>query len=280
MITEKAIQKAIRAGKSKWISDDGDRGAGRLALQLRTRDGGTVLAEWYAVSRKQGKRASAKIGAYPSMTLGEARSIFREDYEPRIRAGDAPRKAAPTAKGTLAELAEGYVADLRARGAKVAVQVERILEHALADIGRDRLASSVKPADIVPHLAAIHHRGSEVQANTVRAYLSACFAFGLKAEHDFTRKRTVASWGLTSNPVAAIPASEAAHRACDRFLTPAELRTFWTWLQGRRDKSLMASAVLLRISTGQRSEEVLRITCLGHDKRREAAEGWALSSFG
>jgi hypothetical protein len=48
----------------------------------------------------------------------------------------------------------------------------------------------------------------------VRAYLSACFAFGLKAEHDFTRKRTVASWGLTGNPVAAIPANSAVRKAC------------------------------------------------------------------
>ena len=115
MITEKAIQKAMKAAASKWIFDDGDRGAGRLGLQLRARDAGTVLAEWYAVSRRAGKRSTAKIGAYPSMTLGEARRIFREDYEPRIRAGEGPRKAAPTAKGTLAELIKGYVADLRAR---------------------------------------------------------------------------------------------------------------------------------------------------------------------
>jgi hypothetical protein len=65
MITEKAIQKAIRAGKSKWISDDGDRGAGRLAFHFRARDGGAVLAEWYAVSRRRAAQGGAHRERHP-----------------------------------------------------------------------------------------------------------------------------------------------------------------------------------------------------------------------
>jgi integrase len=66
--------------------------------------------------------------------------------------------------------------------------------------------------------------------------------------------------------VAAIPLNRAAVRAGQRFLSPVELRTLWLWCLEQRSESLLASAVLLRIATGQRSEEILRITAASYDK--------------
>jgi integrase len=264
MITDKSIQKALKVGKAVWLKDPGDRGSGRLGLHVRTLKT-RVTAEFYAISFRGGKRRMAKLGTYPAMSLSEARKRFQVEFSPRITAGEAPRIRAAEPLGSLTA---AYVADLRSRGAKVANIVEHILGHAARAIGKDRPASSITPADIVPHLAAIHARGAEVQANTVRAYLSACFAYGLKAEHDFTRKRTGGGWGLTVNPVAAIPPNASANRVGNRFLSPAELRTLWHWLLEYRERSLIASALLLRIATGQRSEEVLRITEASYEKGR------------
>ena len=68
--------------------------------------------------------------------------------------------------------------------------------------------------------------------------------------------------------MAAIPANAGARRACDRFLSPAEVKAFWAWLVAYQERSLIASAVLLRIATGQRSEEILRITADTYDRAK------------
>jgi hypothetical protein len=110
--------------------------------------------------------------------------------------------------GTVAELFTAYVASLRAAGKRSADLVEGFLETAGAAIGSSRPAAEVTPGDIVPHLSSIHDRGAKVHAGKVCAYLSAAFAYGLKAEHDYTRKDAGARWGIASNPIAAIPVAD------------------------------------------------------------------------
>ena len=268
MITDRQVQKVIREAsasgkKSIELKDPGERGAGRLTIIIRPR-AGRVSAEWFAIYYVAGSRKMAKLGSYPAMGVAEARRTFAADWAPKIAAGENPamerRQAA--AVGTLGELRDAYVASLRAAGKRVSNLVEGYLMPVVADIGADRPAASVMPEDIVPCLAAIHNRGSEAHANTVRAYISAMFSFGLKAEHDFTRQRTGAGWGLKTNPASAIPANKAARRVGNRFLSKAELRTFWHWLLPYRTESLIASAILLRIATGQRTEEILKIATM------------------
>jgi integrase len=82
----------------------------------------------------------------------------------------------------------------------------------------------------------------------------------MKAEHSYTRGDAGARWGLTNNPIAAIPLAEGVSNARDRFLSPVEVRTFWTWLETFDVDSKFAPALLLMLATGQRSEEILRIT--------------------
>jgi integrase len=104
------------------------------------------------------------------------------------------------------------------------------------------------------------------QADSVRSYISAAFNFGLRSANDYTQKMVGRSWGLIHNPVLAIPADREADRVGNRFLDPTELRTFWLWLEKHKKTALMAWAMLLRISTGQRSIEILRIRSDGYDK--------------
>ena len=135
-------------------------------------------------------------------------------------------------------------------------------------IGSSRPAAEVTPGDIVPHLSAIHDRGAKVHAAKVRAYLSAAFAYGLKAEHDYTRKDAGARWGIASNPISAIPVADGISNPRNRFLTPAEVRTLWTWLEGYDVDSRLAPALRLMLATGQRSEEILRITASTYESSR------------
>ena len=303
MITDKQIQKTIReasaSGKlSIELKDPGERGSGRLAIVVKPR-AGRVTAEWYAVYYLGGKRVKAKIGSYPVMTVAQVRLLFLTEYAPAISGGQDPTaaKRRQASTGTVGELFEAYVDHLRKdakRSAdaahdylmgrehrrafdKLAItipecrcgHVTSALSGAAKAIGGDRPAEAITAGDIVPHLAKIHGRGARVQANLVRSYLSAAFNFGLKAEHDFTRADIGARWGLRINPVAAIPVDAGARRVGDRFLSPAEFRTFWVWLDGYRNQSLLASALMLKMATGQRSEEILRISDGGYDRQKD-----------
>jgi integrase len=284
MITEKQIQKAIReaaaGGKAgKELRDDGERGTGRLVLWIKPR-GARVTAEWYAVFYRGGKRAKAKLGSYPAMSVAEARRVFLTDYAPVISGGSDPKaaKRRQTSAGTVAELFEAYVDHLRLGGKRSAKLVHGLLLSpktggAARAIGADRPAADITPGDIVPLLAKIHARGARVQANMVRAYLSSAFNFGLKAEHDFTKADIGARWALKINPVTAIPSDESARRVGNRFLSPAEFRTVWLWLSEFRERSRIASATMLKMATGQRTEEVLHISDTGYD-RHKAMLNW------
>ncbi len=282
MITEsqiKAALKRIGGGEKKSIDlrDGGPRGAGRLAMIIRA-SGERVISEWYAIYFREGKRTMAKVGSYPSLMLGEARKKFREEYAPAISAGADPAGVAARRRhrkegGTVRELFEAYVASLKAAEKRSAGAVERMLltgsHNAVGVIGGHRVASGIAPGDIVPHLAAVHSRGSIAMAATARAYLSAAFAFGLKGEHDYTQQSAGMRWGLKTNPVAAIPAPRGASKPGQRFLTPSEFRTFWLWLEGYAERSCVASAARLMLATGQRAEEVLRINEAVYEKPQQ-----------
>jgi integrase len=279
MITEKQIRKALRnapaSGKGAIeLRDHGERGAGRLVIIVKPRTG-RVTAEWYAVFFRRGMRAKAKLGSYPAMTVAEARLAFLTYYAPAIRAGDVPAvvsKRRESSAGTVGELFQAYIDNLRRDGKRSANMVHSLLlspKSGMAKaMGADRPAASIVPGDVVPHLAKIYNRGSRVQANIVRAYLSAAFAFGLKAEHDFTLADVDTRWGLKVNPIAAIPPDSGASHAGDRFLSPVEFRAFWVWLDGFRERSRLAAALMLKMATGQRSEEILGISDAGYDRQK------------
>jgi hypothetical protein len=276
MITDSKIKAALRRvtlGECTRVElrDGGERCAGRLVLVIRA-IGKRTVGEHYAVYHRDQKRRMCKLGSYPTLSLAEARKRFREEFAPAISAGAEPPSAAARRRhkasaGTVTALFAAYVENLRASGKRSADGVERILKEAASAIGRERVAGEVEPTDIVPYLAEIHGRGSAVMASIARAYLSAAFAYGMKAEHDYTRKDAGARWGIKSNPVAAIKADNVS-RPRNRFLSPTELLTFWRWLESYATDSGMAHVLRLMLATGQRTEEILRITTAGYERPR------------
>lgn len=259
-ITDTSIRAAIRrveaSGSPATIKDPGHRGAGRLALHVRP----GPVAEWYAVYYRQGRRQQAKLGNYPALSLSAARDLFRQEFAPAIASGSDPRAArreaarARSRQGTVADLFTAYVDHMKAAGRRSWREYERALltlSYAAADaLGRDRLASDVKPGDVAEYLGAIYRRGAASHADHIRSYMHAAFAWALKADHDYRQRAAGVRWGLQSNPVSAIPRDTAASQPGDRHLTPDELAEFWHWLSGR---TCNASMVLrLQIATGQR----------------------------
>jgi integrase len=276
VITERQITKAIRAaparaGRSITLTDDGERGAGRLALIVRAHKS-RVTAEWYARYYLGGKRSMAKLGSYPALPLVEARAKFLTDYAPTIKNGGAPTSAmvsmSKSKAGTLGALFTAYVDSLEQAGKRSAKNARYMLNKLAREIGAGRPASSILPGDIVPCLAAIHARGAGNLALATRTYILAAFNFGLRAENDYTRKNAGTTWGLTGNPAAAIPPDSTARHASNRFLSPAEFRAFWHWLVEYQRESMLAPVALLMMATGQRTEEILRIRDRDFDRER------------
>ncbi len=287
MITEIDIRNAIKSSTTSnprlELRDDGERGGGRLILVIRQLPART-LSEWYASWYREGKRCSTKIGSYPTIGLREARKLFRERYLPEILDGGNPAgpRAAKSRGVSVRDLFEAYVENLRAKGKRSATDAERILlgpSGVVHTVGATRLAREVKPAHILPHLAAIHARGSSGQANLVRAYIRAAFAFGVKSVNSYHQGVTGTDWGLEHNPAAVITVDTDAFQPRDRFLSETEFADFWRWLCTQDDDRRGAAAVRLMMATGQRPEEILRITKARFDPDENIIE-WAKTKNG
>src|SRR6266702_2144191 len=280
MITDSQIKSALKAigeGRRRVeLRDEGSRGEGRLALIVR-HIGKRTACEWYALYYRDRKRRLTKLGVYPTLSLSEARRRYREEYAPSIMAGIPPQNRFVRAQHqrgspdvSVSALFAAYVKHLKASGKGTWYQVERILlkrkDNSAEALGADRPAKFVEPQTIVSHLAAIHARGRIGMAHTVRAYIRAAYSFGMRSEHNYTRQDVRGHWGIQINPAAAIPTDTEALRVGERFLELSEFRQFWQWLSRNRQRSGMASALQLMMTTGQRVQEILRINKTNYDR--------------
>lgn len=264
MLNDRQIKAAVRAGKPRTLSDaTGERGAGRLALRVR---GGTGRAEWLAVWWQAGRRKVAVLGRYPDLSLSAARDLFRADWRPAILDGLDPRHARQRARtaGTVGDLFAGYVEAMRAADRRSAPEVERALLsgrwNAADALGRDLRAGAVTPDAVAAYLATVFGRGSRTAADRYRAYIRAAFAWGMKAERDYTRPTANAPhFALIANPADAVPRDHGANRTRDRALSAGELAALWQDLDGPGFERRTAGALRLLICTGARVREVLRI---------------------
>jgi integrase len=294
MITDASIKVALRnaptCGKTTIeLKDDGPRGEGRLALIIRVAKS-RITSEWYAVWWADGKRTMAKIGAYPTMSLGDARKAFSTGYAPVISRGENPSgpRARKDRRGvTVKDLFQSYVDHLRAADKASVEQAERVLltggkngsKSAAKAIGGGRRAAEIEPSDIIPYLSEIHGRGAAAMAHASRAYIGAAFAHAMASENSYTRPSGSASWGIKTNPVTAIPTDPAARRAGERHLNAEEVRLFWLWLESMDKTSRYAPAMRLQLATGQRVTEILKLTDKAWDPTLEMLD-WGKTKNG
>lgn len=272
MITEASIKAAIKrapdSGKSQiTLKDDGPRGAGRLALVVRPM-AGRISAEWYAIYFRDSKRTLAKIGTYPEMTLAQSREIFRDEYAPKIVAGDAIKsrvgRVARVKDGgiTVRELFTLYIEHLEAREAESAYQARCTLldgkDNAASALGENAPANSVEAAEVSAYLATIFRRGKRAMATTARAYIRAAYAWACKAKNDYTTDAGI-DLGVSINPVANVPFDIGSVKEGTRFLGVPELRDFYLWLESTAADSMASRIAMLEILTGQRCVEIRRM---------------------
>jgi integrase len=267
MLTESKIKAAIKSVTSEiTLKDPAEmRGGGSLGLVVRRLSDGRVSAQWYANSKRDGKRSKQSIGRFPAVSLADARARMRSEITPALMAGKPLRVSATAPElPTVEAMFRGYCASMTARGRASAAEVERMLltcQGCAADsIGRTRLASEVVPADIVSHVATYYRRGNRGAADKARAYVSAAFGWAIKSANDYTQEARQ-DWGVTVNPAANVQRDAGATRTIDRALAASEMRALWAATDAAAGgfSAEVAECIRLVLCCGQRVQETLRI---------------------
>lgn len=271
MLTDKQI-RGLKPRDKEYIASDDDRSRGTGRLVIRVRPSGTKTWEYrYFVA---GKRRKKTLGTYPEVSLVQARRAVSEIAEDRAarRAGGLPEGRSTrgllggqstVTPGSLGELLEAYVADLERRNKSSAPEVEagfrRWIEGPFPGLWETR-ADLVTPADIRDLLAHHIERGVTTSVNRLRAYLHAAYRFGLTNENNPMVSGT-RGWGLSVNPVGAVPRQPSFERAGNRVLAGADVAHVWHHITATPGVGWrFAKLIQLAIATaGQRPSMLLRL---------------------
>jgi hypothetical protein len=133
-----ALRRVEKTGRQENLSDGEGRGTGRLVLILKPTST-RVTAEWMAQQWRYGKRIKSKLGAYPAMSLVQAREIFERDFAAIIQRGSSIKIAGDTRPGTVGDLFEAYVKHLRESNKSSWSEAEKGLNKIADKLGRNRL---------------------------------------------------------------------------------------------------------------------------------------------
>ena len=247
MLSESAVKKlAPRASPYRVFDTCGIAGFGVQVTPAGNR--GYFLR--YADS---GKSRYLALGHHPHTPLAAAREKARAA---RARLDQGLPIVAPEPTGaTLNALVIAWLEHQRSNERRRLDDVERMIRGNVPAELLAKPARLVVAEDIRALLAVIHQRGARVYANRLRAHLHAVFQYGLKADHDPRRLADPVLFGITSNPVAAIPRDAGAEQARERVLSWSEINAVW-W--GEELPWAARHAVRLLLLTGQRVNEVCR----------------------
>lgn len=303
-ITNKTVDAAKRKAqmldKDVWVIEAGARGEGRLRLRAFPRGGVAYYFRYnHAGVQKQLRLDAADLTAARGKA-GEYEALYRSgitDLHLHVKLtqmADDARLAAEAAQldvqrleqeakarqGTLAQLLEGYAADLERRGKVSAKDVRGAFRidvlGAFPELAA-KPAKEVTPYDvsgIVRHCLtrpvaskgrgarltqASASNGKKRQADKLRSYLRAAFTFGL--HHDLNPERPVdaAQFGLEVNPVVDVPTIEGANRAETWALTKDELKAVLMAVEDLPERRRSIAKAMLYLA-GQRVEMLCRVT--------------------
>lgn len=221
MLTDAAI-KRLSPRESAYRESDS---CGIAGFCVKVYPSGTRTFELRV--KRDGVTKYYRLGEFGKTPLSAARDKARAilaRLDQGLPAIEEPVAAPVTA--TLAMLIDAWLIHQADRGRRRLDDVRQSLETNCQGI-LGRSAASITSADIRAVLAAIHQRGSRVMANRVRSALHTCFQYGLQHDHDPRTLYQAVLFGLTGNPVSAVPADPGAERAGERSLSWPEVRLLW-----------------------------------------------------
>lgn len=239
----------LKGKLSEPADKDQKRGFGTLLFERRDSD----IVEAYFRQRVGNEDQRIKLGVYKrdakaaGSTVSELRSKANQYAEIAAKHGsvkaylaeqEASAEAAriqhqraaeiEAAHGSFADLFKDYIEDRRTKAtAGVVLELERLYKTNLQPHTAIMAmkARDVRADHIIAVLNPIWERGSKVQAERMRAFLSAAFNHGIAAESYVGRSNSKV-YKLEMNPAATVTV-EKTSKPVERALLDAELRLFW-----------------------------------------------------
>ena len=289
-MAQKLVHTAINALKKGTLSEALDgKGSGSLIFERRT--SGILV---YLSLRQNGKQERLKLGGYTDMPLAKWRTYAAaKSLEIRSFESIAVYKQAESARelrekmageaearqGTFGQLLEAYVENMERLGRSSAKEVRGALKlnvlTPFSDL-RGRKAKEITPPDISDILRHCLNRpvaskgkgkrltkasatnGKKRQADKLRSYMQAAFAFGLKNDLDPLRAGDAVQYGLIANPVRDVPTIEGASQANTWALTKDELKAVVLAVEDLPERRCAIAKAMLYLA-GQRVEMLCRV---------------------
>lgn len=287
MITD-ATLKALKPGATATDSLPG-RGAGSIYFECRP--SGVVAASYRYMH--DGKRCKVSIGNYKAsardagLTLTSLRAeaqrlariakahgdvkayIERQDAEAEVERIKQQRVAEiEAAHGSFADLFLDYIDDRRSKATPgVVKELERLYNTNLKQhtVIMGMKARDIRTDHIIAVLNPIWERGSKVQAERMRSFLSAAFNHGLAVESYVGRVNSKV-YSLEINPAATVKV-EKTSKPVERALSDVELRQFWETIENTEGVGpVMALLFKFVIATGgQRIHNIMETKWTDYD---------------
>jgi len=166
----------VRSVRKPGVYGDGP-GSHGLRLRVRVTDSGKVHRAWVQRLRFGGRETALGLGAYPTVTLAEARQLARDNAE-AVRQGRHPRADAtvPTVAEALAEVVRLNAPSYRERSG-TAQEWERSLEKYGGAIMNTSVAK-VTSGDVLRVLTPLWH-DMRPTARNLRGRISAIMAWSI-----------------------------------------------------------------------------------------------------
>jgi integrase len=215
-------------------------------LALRVAESGRKSWCFHFRSPRDGKRARATLGLYPSTSLAAARGRALE-ARGHVDAGKDPRLvlAGQAAAGTTVEqVVDAYLADPEKASMRSKTEVERRLRrNVLPAIGSVKI-SELRRRDVRNVTDPILRRGAKVEATRVFEDVRAVIRWAVHQEY------------LEANPIDGM-LKPAEATSADRVLSDDEIRILWDGLPVALARSVQCQRIVrLCLVTAQRVGEV------------------------
>ena len=245
----------------------------------------TGKISFFQLYHRDGKRKYLNLGRYPDKSLAdarkqasEARKLIHDDIDPRehweaARQEEEHRKAEAErqrqlneSRGSFEQLLIAHVETLEQRG-----RTQEYIKDISGTLNRwvPRSLMAAKVADITPEdlrkvVGDAIRKASPNTANRLHTYLHAVFKTGLHHDHNPANLGSELSFGLSTNPMDAIPSQPNSSGTRDRALQFSELARIWAALPNAPGSPITKAEIKLQLLLGG-----MHFTEVGHARWNE-----------
>jgi integrase len=239
--------KLIKSLKPKNVPYDLREGSGQ-GFGIRVMP--STHKSWIFIYYFEGKKKRMTLGAYPAISLADARKLHRDAIS-CLASGKSPAAEQQKARveaivaGTVNELVDEYLekwAKPRKRSWK---EDERILKKDVVPAIGKLKAKNITKRDIILILDRVLDRGSPIAANRTLAVVRRMFNFAV--ERDI----------IEITPCYGVKLPSKENRK-DRVLSMEEIKSFWHGLENASMLEMTKIVLKLQLVTAQRKAEIVK----------------------